>query len=95
MVQTTTSRPPGGTRPDPAQRHSWTDSVNTTALLFKILGVGLTLAIAIALSPALLNNPQMAIPAAVYGLLMFVPAGIFTYWVSRKKLDAPQASATP
>ena len=54
-----------------------------------------TLAIAIALSPALLNNPQMAVPAAVYGVLMFIPAGIFSYWVSRKKTPVFQAPATP
>jgi bile acid:Na+ symporter, BASS family len=54
-----------------------------------------TLAIAIALSPSLLNNPQMAVPAAVYGVLMFIPAGIFSYWVSRKKIDTAQAPATP
>jgi bile acid:Na+ symporter, BASS family len=54
-----------------------------------------TLAIAIALSPALLNNPQMAVPAAVYGVLMFIPAGIFSYWVSRKKIDTAQATVTP
>jgi BASS family bile acid:Na+ symporter len=52
-----------------------------------------TLAIAIALSPSLLNNPQMAVPAAVYGVLMFIPAGVFSYWVSRKKVDSAQASA--
>jgi bile acid:Na+ symporter, BASS family len=33
-----------------------------------------TLAMAIALSPALLNSTEMAIPAAVYGVLMFVTA---------------------
>jgi BASS family bile acid:Na+ symporter len=54
-----------------------------------------TLAIAIALSPALLNNPQMAVPAAVYGVLMFIPAGVFSYWVSRKKIDTAQATVTP
>jgi bile acid:Na+ symporter, BASS family len=43
-----------------------------------------TLAITIALSPALLNNAQMAVPAAVYGVVMFIPAGVFAYWVSRR-----------
>jgi BASS family bile acid:Na+ symporter len=54
-----------------------------------------TLAIAIALSPSLLNNPQMAVPAAVYGLLMFIPAGVFSYWVSRKKIDTTQTPVVP
>ncbi len=35
-----------------------------------------TLAIAIALSPAILDNSRMATPAVIYSLLMFVTAGI-------------------
>lgn len=42
-----------------------------------------TLAIAMALSPALLNNPTMAIPAAIYSLIMFVTAALFGLWVNR------------
>ncbi|MET0132099.1 MAG: bile acid:sodium symporter family protein [Kibdelosporangium sp.] len=55
-----------------------------------------TLAIAIALSPTLLNNPQMAIPAAVYGVVMFIPAGIFAYWISHraKTTDSVPAETT-
>ncbi|MBE1464345.1 bile acid:sodium symporter family protein [Kibdelosporangium phytohabitans] len=49
-----------------------------------------TLAITIALSPALLNNPQMAVPGAVYGVVMFIPAGIFAFWLSRRAV--PQES---
>ncbi|MNO79695.1 Sodium Bile acid symporter family protein [compost metagenome] len=49
-----------------------------------------TLAIALALSPMLLNNKTMAIPAAIYGVLMFFTAGIFGWWVSRGA-----AKATP
>ncbi|QTS88538.1 bile acid:sodium symporter family protein [Ectopseudomonas khazarica] len=41
-----------------------------------------TLAIALALSPALLNNPTMAIPAAIYSLIMFVTAALFGLWVN-------------
>lgn len=36
-----------------------------------------TLAIAIASSPLMLNNSTMAIPAAVYSLIMFITAGVF------------------
>lgn len=43
-----------------------------------------TLAIAIALSPMMLNNPTMAIPAAVYSVIMFVTAGLFGWWVNRR-----------
>ncbi len=43
-----------------------------------------TLAIAVALSPALLNNPTMAIPAAIYSLIMFVTAAVFGWLVSRR-----------
>lgn len=38
-----------------------------------------TLAIAIALSPAILNNSAMATPAAIYSLLMFVTATIVIF----------------
>ncbi len=42
-----------------------------------------TLAIAIALSPVLLNNATMAIPAAIYGLIAFITAAIFGAWLKR------------
>ena len=43
-----------------------------------------TLAIAIASSPLLLNNLTMAMPAAVYSLIMFFTAAAFGWWVSQK-----------
>jgi BASS family bile acid:Na+ symporter len=42
-----------------------------------------TLAIAIASSPMLLNNPTMAIPPAIYSLIMFFTAGAFGSIVAR------------
>jgi BASS family bile acid:Na+ symporter len=42
-----------------------------------------TLAIAIASSPTLLNNTTMAIPAAVYSLIMFFTAAGFGWYVAR------------
>ncbi|WP_344317962.1 bile acid:sodium symporter family protein [Acrocarpospora pleiomorpha] len=42
-----------------------------------------TLAITIALSPTLLNNSTIAIPAAVYGVLMFLTTLVFGYAVRR------------
>ncbi|TVP63168.1 MAG: bile acid:sodium symporter family protein [Nodularia sp. (in: Bacteria)] len=42
-----------------------------------------TLAIAIASSPTLLNTPAMAVPAAIYSLLMFVTGIGFAFFVSR------------
>ncbi|MCY1491119.1 Pantothenate precursors transporter PanS [compost metagenome] len=42
-----------------------------------------TLAIALALSPMLLNNPTMAIPAAIYSIIMFFTAAGFGWWVNR------------
>jgi BASS family bile acid:Na+ symporter len=44
-----------------------------------------TLAIAIASSPLLLNNSTMAIPPAIYSLIMFFTAAGFGYWVSRSE----------
>jgi len=43
-----------------------------------------TLAIAIAASPSLLNNPVMAIPPAIYSLIMFFTATAFGMWVARR-----------
>jgi bile acid:Na+ symporter, BASS family len=48
-----------------------------------------TLAITIALSPSLLNSAEMAIPAAVYGILMFIPAGILAALFARDREPAP------
>ena len=42
-----------------------------------------TLAIAVASTPTLLNNPTMAIPAAIYSLLMFLTGGLFALWAKR------------
>ena len=39
-----------------------------------------SLAFTVASTPVLLNNPTMAIPAAVYGLIMYVTSAAFTYW---------------
>jgi BASS family bile acid:Na+ symporter len=47
-----------------------------------------TLAIAIASSPLLLNNSTMAIPAAIYSLIMFFTAAAFGFLVSRRKAAA-------
>lgn len=41
-----------------------------------------TLAIALALSPMLLNNSTMAIPAAIYSIIMFFTAALFGWWVN-------------
>ncbi|RUR72109.1 bile acid:sodium symporter family protein [Chlorogloeopsis fritschii PCC 9212] len=43
-----------------------------------------TLAIAIASAPTLLNSPTMAIPAAIYSLLMFVTGAGFAWWANRR-----------
>jgi bile acid:Na+ symporter, BASS family len=55
-----------------------------------------TLAITIALSPALLNSTQMAIPGAVYGIVMFFTAAAFGYVVTRGRTAAvPTVSVRP
>ena len=41
-----------------------------------------TLAIALALSPMLLNNAAMSIPAAIYSIIMFFTAAAFGWWVN-------------
>lgn len=52
-----------------------------------------TLAIALALSPMLLNNPTMAIPAALYGILAFITAALFGWSINR--LHPGELSARP
>lgn len=52
-----------------------------------------TLAIAIASSPLLLNNSVMAIPPAIYSLLMFFTAAAFGYLVNRGRV--PETTASP
>jgi bile acid:Na+ symporter, BASS family len=52
-----------------------------------------TLAITIALSPALLNSSQMAIPAAVYGVVMFFPAGALCWYFTRYRDRTTLASS--
>ncbi|MBI3202952.1 MAG: bile acid:sodium symporter family protein [Myxococcales bacterium] len=55
-----------------------------------------TLAIAIASAPTLLNNSTMAIPPAIYSLIMFFTAGAFGWLVSRRGAEpaaAPVASS--
>lgn len=44
-----------------------------------------TLAIAIASSPLMLNNSTMAIPAAVYSIIMFITAGIFVSVLNKRR----------
>ena len=45
-----------------------------------------TLAIVIASTPTFLNNPNMAIPAAIYSLLMFVTSGIFAVLIQQQRV---------
>ncbi|MEO3769098.1 bile acid:sodium symporter family protein [Micromonospora sp. B9E7] len=59
------------------------DRSAATAAGFEIGIHNSTLAITIALSPALLDSTQMAIPGAVYGIVMFFTAAAFGYLVTR------------
>ena len=54
-----------------------------------------TLAITIALSPALLNNAQMAVPGAVYGIVMFFTAAAFGWLVTRGRTATTVESVAP
>ena len=49
-----------------------------------------TLAIAVASAPTLLNNPTMAIPAAIYSLLMFVTGAAIALWARRRQTSTLQ-----
>ena len=43
-----------------------------------------TLAIAVASAPTLLNMPTMAIPAAIYALIMFATSAVFAWFVRQQ-----------
>jgi len=51
-----------------------------------------TLAIAIAASPLLLNNGMMAVPPAIYSLIMFFTAAAFGFLVNASSRTAPAPS---
>ena len=50
------------------------------------------LAITIAMSPLLLNNPTMATPAAIYGLIANFTAAAFGFWVGSKNAKAGEVN---
>ncbi|MBE2999974.1 bile acid:sodium symporter family protein [Nocardiopsis sp. HNM0947] len=54
-----------------------------------------TLSLAIALSPALLGNTQIAVPSAVYGVLMFFTAAVAGVLVSRRAARDEVRAAQP
>jgi len=56
------------------------DRPSATAITVEVGIQNGTLAIAIASAPTFLNNPTMAIPAAIYSLLMLVVGGAFAWW---------------
>lgn len=66
-----------------APRLAGVDRSAATAAGFEIGIHNSTLAITIALSPALLESTQMAIPGAVYGIVMFFTAAAFGLLVTR------------
>ena len=62
------------------------DKFSARAITFEVGIQNGTLAIAIASAPTFLNNPTMAIPAAIYSLLMFGTGGAFAWWVQRRSV---------
>jgi BASS family bile acid:Na+ symporter len=64
------------------------DHSRATAITVEVGIQNGTLAIAIASAPTFLNNPEMAIPAAIYSLLMFAVSGAFAWWAQRRRVSA-------
>ncbi|NMF84464.1 bile acid:sodium symporter family protein [Nodosilinea sp. P-1105] len=62
------------------------DRPSTTAITVEVGLQNGTLAIAVASAPTLLNQPNLAVPAAIYSLLMFATGGIFATWAGRGTL---------
>jgi bile acid:Na+ symporter, BASS family len=61
------------------------DEASGTAITVEVGLQNGTLAIALASSPLFLNQPSMAIPAAIYSLLMFVTGLAFATWKSKRR----------
>ena len=66
------------------------DRPSATAITIEVGIQNGTLAIAIASAPNFLNNSTMAIPAAIYSLIMFVIGGLFAWWAQRYWVPASQ-----
>jgi len=62
------------------------DRPSATAITIEVGIQNGTLAIAIASAPTFLNTPSMAIPAAIYSLLMFGVSGGFAWWAQRQAI---------
>ncbi len=60
------------------------DSASAKAITVEVGIQNGTLAIAIASGPTLLNQPEFAIPAAIYSLIMFATGAGFAVWSVRK-----------
>ena len=60
------------------------DKHSARAITFEVGIQNGTLAIAVASAPTFLNNPTMAIPAAIYSLLMFGTGGAFAWWAQSR-----------
>lgn len=69
------------------------NSKSTVAITCEVGIQNGTLAIAVASAPTLLNNPTMAIPAAIYSLLMFVTGAALAFWARRKPMTLDQDAA--
>lgn len=59
------------------------DDPSSTAITLEVGTQNGTLAIALASSPLFLNQPDLAIPAAIYSLLMFATGLAFATWKSK------------
>ncbi|MBB2940915.1 BASS family bile acid:Na+ symporter [Actinoplanes lutulentus] len=70
------------------------DHASSLAAGFEIGIHNTALAMAVALSPALLNSAEMAIPAVVYGIVMFFTAMGFG-WLSSRQSSARNFAARP
>ncbi|WP_433830532.1 nitroreductase family protein [Actinoplanes sp. CA-015351] len=70
------------------------DHASALAAGFEIGIHNTALAMTVALSPALLNNAEMAVPAVVYGIVMFFTALGFG-WLSSRQSSARNFAARP
>ncbi|MFC6083535.1 bile acid:sodium symporter family protein [Sphaerisporangium aureirubrum] len=69
------------------------DHAAATAAGFEIGIHNTALAITVALSPGLLDSAEIAIPGAVYGVIMFFTAAVFGWVITRGQSSASSLSA--
>lgn len=60
------------------------DRANTAAIVFELGVHKAAMAISLAMSPSFFNNIEVAVPSAIYTIIMYITAGVVAYYYARK-----------